>query len=359
MIDIDGSYGEGGGQVLRTALSWAALLATPLRVRNIRAGRKKPGLAAQHMTGARAVAEICHGELSGCEFGSQELVLAPGVIRGGQFRFDVADVRPSAGSTSLILQAVLPLLLQAPTPSRVIIRGGTNVAWSPTAEYLEYVLLPAIARLGACVDVDRTIGGWYPRGGGEIVVGVEPLTGALQPVKMADRQDLQRLLLVSTVSEGLPGHILGRQIAGALRELGEVPVEIEQVLLRPGGGPGTTALVAGEFTSGRGGYSALGRKGFPAERVGAEAGREFRRFLDSGAGVDEYLADQLLVYLALCDGTSEFTTPRITEHLRTVAWVIRQFWPVRIEFGERQAGASSVRVWGRSLPRITEEISGE
>ena len=111
MIEIDGSYGEGGGQVLRTALSWAALLATPLHMRNIRAGRKKPGLAAQHMTCVRAVAEICDAEVSGCEFGSQQLAFVPGVIRGGQFCFDVADVRPSAVSTSLILQAVLPALL--------------------------------------------------------------------------------------------------------------------------------------------------------------------------------------------------------------------------------------------------------
>lgn len=351
MIEIDGSYGEGGGQVLRTALSWAALLATPLQIYNIRAGRKKPGLAAQHMTCVQALAQICDAEVSGCEFGSQQLVFEPGPIRGGEFCFDVADIRPSAGATSLILQAVLPVLLHAPAPSEVIIRGGTNVAWSPPFEYLAHVFLPAITRLGACVHIDRTIGGWYPRGGGEIAVRVEPLASSLSPLNMVHRGELQRLVVVSTVSQELPRHILQRQVEGARQELGELPAEIEPVFSTPPGGPGTAVLITGEFSAGLGGCSALGKKGRPAEKVGAQAGRQFRQFLDSGAAVDEHLADQLLVYLALCDDVSEFSTPQITEHLRTVAWVIRQFWPVPIEFAEGKPGIYTVRVQGRSLPR--------
>ncbi len=351
MVEIDGSYGEGGGQVLRTALSWSTLLTTPLRMYNIRAGRKKPGLAAQHMTCVRALAQICDAEVSGCEFGSQQLIFRPGLIRGGQFCFDVADIRPSAGSTSLILQAVLPVLLHAPAPSEIVIRGGTNVAWSPTFEYLQYVFRPAIAKLGACVHIDRTVGGWYPRGGGEIVVRVAPLASSLKPLNMVHRGEVQRLVVVSTVSQGLPRHILQRQIQGVCKELGEVPVEIEPVFLTPPGGPGTAVLVAGEFANGIGGCSALGRKGLPAEKVGAAAGRDFCQFLDSDAAVDEHLTDQLLLYLALGDGTSEFATPQITEHLRTVAWAIRQFWPVPIEFNEGENDVHLVRVEGPSLPR--------
>ncbi len=353
MVEIDGSYGEGGGQVLRTALSWAALMATPLTMHNIRAGRSKPGLAAQHITCVRAVAAICDAEVDGCEFGSRQLSFQPGLIQGGEFCFDVADVRPSAGSTSLILQALLPVLLHAAQPSQVTIRGGTNVAWSPTFEYLQYVFVPALNRLGVQVTVERPKAGWYPRGGGEIIAHITPPCENLKTINMADRGELQQLVIASTVSEDLPDHILNRQIEGARGEMEDLlSVEVQKMRLTPAGGPGTAILVAGQFSAGLGGYSALGKKGRPAEKVGAEAGGGFRAFWDSGAAVDEHLADQLLIYLALANGPSVFSTPQITAHLRTVAWVIRQFWPVPIDFTQQPSGIYTVSVQGRSLPPI-------
>ena len=351
MVEIDGSYGEGGGQVLRTALSWAALMGTPLTMHNIRAGRSQPGLAAQHITCVRAVAAICDAEVGGCEFGSRQLSFQPGPIQGGEFCFDVADVRPSAGSTSLILQAVLPVLLHAAQPSQITIRGGTNVAWSPTFEYLQYVFVPVLARLGAEVSIQRPKAGWYPRGGGEIIAHITPPSDHLNTLNMADRGELQRLLIASTVSQDLPDHILERQIQGARRGIGEVSIEMETVCLTPPGGPGTAILVAAQFSAGFGGCSALGEKGRPAEKVGAQAGECLRAFFDTGAALDEHLADQLLMYLALANGPSVFSTRQITEHLRTVAWVVRQFWPVRIDFAQQPSGIYTVSVRGRSLPR--------
>ncbi len=169
---------------------------------------------------------------------------------------------------------------------------------------------------------------------------------------MTDRGELQRLVIASTVSEDLPDHILNRQIEGAQGEMGDLSVEVQKVRLTPADGPGTAILVAGQFSAGLGGYSVLGKKGRPAEKVGAEAGGGFRAFWDSGAAVDEHLADQLLIYLALADGQSVFSTPQLTAHLRTVAGVIRQFWPVPIDFTRQASGIYTVGVRGRSLPPI-------
>ncbi len=355
MIEIDGSRGEGGGQVLRTALSMSALLGVPFVIRNVRAGRKKPGLAPQHLTSVRAAAEICRARVSGDELGSQEITFEPGEIQAGTFEFDVAAEKPSAGSTSLVLQTLLPPLLFGPGESQVTIRGGTHVPWSPTFEYLDWVFGSGLGRLvepgpvGLSLELHR--GGWYPPGGGQIGARVRPLSehgSGLRPIRWLGPPRHTGLDIVSTVSEQLPDHIAARQIKGVEQVLGKLsgkPVPSAYTKRLPGG-PGTAGLV---YLGGWAGYSALGERGKPAEQVGAEAAEQFRKFLDSGAAVDERLADQLLIYLAITAGTSEFTTPVITEHLRTNAGVIGQFWPVRIEFAESPGRPPLVRVHGTSF----------
>ena len=355
MIEIDGSQGEGGGQVLRTALSMAALLGVPFVIRNIRAGRNNPGLAPQHLACVRAVAEICAAEVTGDELGSQEVSFEPGEIRAGTFEFDVAAEKPSAGSTSLVLQTVLPPLLFAPGPSEVTIRGGTHVAWSPTFEYLDCVFSSALhsllskTRAGVWLKLHR--GGWYPRGGGMITAEIRPFvenSQSLQPICWTGSSDESPPMVVSVVSEQLPDHIAPRQIKGVEQVLGKLPRKLAPTarIKRLPGGPGTAVLV---YYGGMGGYSALGERGKPAEQVGAEAAKQLLKFLDRGVAVDELLADQLLIYLAIAEGTSEFTTPEITQHLHTNAGVIKQFLPVEVEFVEGSGPALLVRVHGTTI----------
>lgn len=328
-IVIDGSQGEGGGQMLRTTLSLSAVSGRAVRLINIRAGRPKPGLAAQHLISCRAVAEVCGGCLTGAELGSQQIELHPGQPAGGEFRFDIG----TAGSTGLVLQSILPPLLLASHPSHVVLIGGTENAWSPVFSYLAEVFLPTLARMGPRVRVQRNRAGWYPRGGGEVEAWIEPLPGGLAPLRLPERGELQTLVCHSLAADHLPTHILTRQCQGArepLGELGERLQCLEESL--PAYSPGTTCVVAARFASGAGGFTALGARGKPAEQVGREAGEQLAEYLAQEATVDERLADQLQLYAALADGESEYLAPRLTGHLHTNAQVIEQVLGVPTTF---------------------------
>jgi RNA 3'-terminal phosphate cyclase (ATP) len=317
--------------MMRTSLALAALLGREVVLENIRAGRPNPGLAAQHVTCVRAAAAICGARAEGDQVGSGMVRFCPGALNPGQYCFDVADVCPSAGSVTLVLQTVLPPLLYAGGRSRVTVRGGTNVPWSPPYEYLAHVFAPALARMGAALELRRTRAGWYPAGGGEVQATVHPLGNSLGPVELAERGRLVTLEAVSTVSAQLPDHIARRQLTGALQAL---PTDLSRLakptVERPEGGPGTCLLLAAAFEKGYGGASALGERGKPAEKVGRETAEKFKAFWDSGATVDVHLADQLLLYAALARGRSVYLAERATQHLRTNAWVIQQFLDVDI-----------------------------
>ncbi len=325
MLKIDGSYGEGGGQVLRTCLSLSALTGTDVELVNIRAGREKPGLAAQHLTCVRATAEVCGAAVEGDSFGSQRLVFRPGSARPGHYLFDVADVRPSAGSVSLILQTVLPVLSRCDAASEVTLRGGTHVQWSPTFDYVADVFLPAIGEFGVQASVELRKAGFYPKGGGEQVLHVESSPG-WQGARLGAPRGPLRCRLVSRASR-LPEHVMERQMKALKAALGEVARGAEAVTEGLKGiAPGTVAMAA--TVPGSGGWAgctALGRRGKPAEKVGEEAAEAFIAFIESGAAVDLHLADQLLLYAALAEGTTELTVEAITEHARTNMWVIEQF----------------------------------
>jgi RNA 3'-terminal phosphate cyclase (ATP) len=325
-LHIDGSYGEGGGQVLRTSLALSAILGRELHITRIRAGRSKPGLAAQHVTCVRAAAAICDAEVRGDQVGSQELRFRPGKVRPGRYTFDVADVQPSAGSVSLVLQTVLPPLSLAAGPSDLTLRGGTNVPWSPPFEYIAGAFIPAVARFGVHLEVDRLRGGWYPRGGGELRVQITPTGRPLTHVTLTNRGGLIGLTAISTVSENLPDHITRRQLNAALQPL---PHDVSRLARRetprPPGGPGTCLALLAEFDSGHGGFTSLGERGKPAEKVGAEGASAFTAFLAAAGAVDVHLADQLLLYAALAEGHSALRAESGSLHLETNAWVLNQF----------------------------------
>ena len=330
MLHLDGSYGEGGGQLVRTSLSLAALLGEPVRITDIRAGRAKPGLRPQHLTGVNALAQITRAEVEGAALGSRELTFRPRSLQGGTYFFDVAEKTGSAGAVTLVAQALLPPLLAAREPSILTIRGGTHVPWSPAAHYLIYVFLPTLAALGAEITLTLSRWGWYPRGGGEVRLTVKPrgrLVGRqwLKPPALADFQAL-------SAGSRVPYHVIQRQGRRLQERLGSgLPVvEVEAESLDPG----SFVFLWGP----QAGFQALGARGKPAEKVADEAVEDFLGFNQRQAALDRHLADQVLLYLARAAGPSAFTTEEITSHLLTNLWVIEQFlgstFQVRGSLGE-------------------------
>jgi RNA 3'-terminal phosphate cyclase (ATP) len=323
MLHLDGSYGEGGGQILRTALSLAAVTGVPVRIDRIRAGRPKPGLRPQHLTAVQALARVCQAEVTEAHIGSQALTFKPRVLKAGHYLFDVAEKTGSAGAVSLIAQALLPPLLMAGAPTTVILKGGTHVPWSPPVHYLSHVFLPALAGLGATVELSLERWGWYPKGGGEVHVQISPVR-TLIGVESRTPAAPVAFQALSAASK-LPEHVARRQAARLTARLREsVPVEI---IPASGQDPGSFVFLWGP----RAGFSALGARGKPAEQVADEVAEAYLAFLKSRAALDRHLADQILLYLALAQGPSSFTTETVTSHLLTNVWAIEQFLGPKFE----------------------------
>ncbi|HXF05968.1 MAG TPA: RNA 3'-terminal phosphate cyclase, partial [Blastocatellia bacterium] len=216
-IQIDGSFGEGGGQILRTSLAMAALLGCEVEITNIRRGRKTPGLQPQHLTAVRAIKEVTQGKTLGEELGGEFLIFTPGTITSGTYEFDVSKVKASAGSVSLIFQTVLPALLFAPGPTRLLLKGGTHVPWSPPTTYLERVFLPLLQRMNGRATLRTVKWGWYPRGGGVVEAEIEP-TDSLGAITLTERGPLVRIEGRAVVSR-LPLSVAERECRRFLQRL--------------------------------------------------------------------------------------------------------------------------------------------
>jgi RNA 3'-terminal phosphate cyclase (ATP) len=343
LIEVDGSYGEGGGQVLRTALALAAITGHGAHLYNVRARRSEPGLAPQHLTAMRAIAEVCDAEVRGDVIGSTNLVFRPRKRpHSGSYVFDVAQAaqRGSAGSVTLILQTLLLPLALAPGASHITVRGGTHVPWSPPFDYLSDVYLPTLAEIGVPARAHLSAWGFYPVGGGQITADVYGMAGLpaspdappiLSPLTLLERGDLLRVT-GTAVACNLPAHIAQRMADRARRLLDDegLPAEVVPQLAR-GDGPGAFISLRAEYAGGLAGFSALGRKGMPSEEVAAVACEALLAHHATGAPVDMHLADQLVLPLALAPGRSTYRTARVEQHLLTVAEVVRQFLPVSIE----------------------------
>lgn len=335
MLTIDGSYGEGGGQILRTSLALSAVLKRPVLIEKIRTGRKNPGLQAQHLAGVRALAQATRAEVEGARVGSISLSFVPGGIACGEYRWDVG----TAGAISLVLQTILIPLALAPASSHFSITGGTHVPWSPPFHYIEQVLLPALADMGVRVSLGLRQWGFYPKGGGLVEGAAE--SSVLRPLVLTQRGPLREIVGLSAVA-GLPLGVAERQRDRAwsrLRSL-EVPCRIDCRLVEARN-PGTILFLLVTCQGGRGGFSSLGEKGKPAERVADEACDQVFAYLDRAGVADPHLADQLLLPMALAPGSSALTTTRVTEHLLTNGWAVEQFLPgrVRIEGETGQPGS--------------------
>lgn len=313
MIEIDGSYGEGGGAILRQALGMAAYSGANVRVRNIRAGRPNPGLAAQHLRAVEAVGAMCGARVRGAGRGSSELVFEPGAVQPGTFRVDIG----TAGSTALVLQTVLLPALTFPGEFDFRLVGGTDVAWSPPADYLERVTLRALQSFGTGrVAVLRR--GYYPKGGGRLEARLTGRSDAPRALELNEPGTVLAIRGISHASKRLQDRRVAERQADAADHLLErlgCPVEIEvEYSSAPGLGSGITLWTESEDGPPLGG-SALGAKEKPAEEVGREAAQTLMAEMESGAAVDRHLADQLVPFLAMAGG--RFTTSEITEHTRT------------------------------------------
>lgn len=331
MIQIDGSLGEGGGQVLRTALALALVSGQPFRLEKIRAGRAKPGLLRQHLTAVQAAARIGAARVEGAVLGSTSLVFEPGAIRPGNYHFDIG----TAGSTTLVLQTILPPLLAAGGPSRLTLVGGTHNGLAPPFDFLARTFLPLLNRLGPAVAATLERPGFFPAGGGRLTAEIQPAP-RLSPLCLGERGAL-RQQWARVLIAGLPPAIAGRECQVLRQRLGwpEECCRIE--VLNPAWGPGNIVLAGLEFEHVTEVFSAVGERGVKAEAVAGKAAAAALDYLAAGAPVGEHLADQLLLPLALA-GSGSFRTGPLSSHFTTNLETIRRFLPVAIRTEATGAG---------------------
>jgi RNA 3'-phosphate cyclase len=323
VIEIDGFYGEGGGQLVRTAVALSALTGRPLALRNVRAGRPRPGLAAQHLAAVRAVAATCDARCEGLALRAGAFSFEPRVRpAGGELRADVG----TAGSVPLVLQALLPVLLGARAASRVVVTGGTDVRQAPAWDYFSQVLLRILARMGLRVRTRLVRRGYYPRGGGEVVVEVEP--GVPAPLELRERPTAWRVAGEAHVAH-LPLSIAERMRDAARAALGEADIAARVLGAQEAIGTGGAITLWADSAAGVLGASRVAERGVRAEALGAAAGAELAADLASGASLDAHAADQVLVYLALAPRGSSFTVREVSSHARTTMWLLEQFLDAR------------------------------
>ncbi len=327
MIRIDGSFGEGGGQILRTSLSLALVTGKPFCIENIRSGRERPGLLRQHLTAVLAAAEVAGAKVEGATLGSTEVTFHPGKVHAGEYKFTVG----TAGSGTLVFQTVLPALMLASETSRIVIEGGTHNSAAPPYDFLARTFLPVVERMGPKVKLEFERYGFYPAGGGRFTAEIQPVR-TLNAIDIATRGETTHRKAIGVVAN-LPRHIAQRQVETAGKMLNWGPECHLIEMTRNSAGPGNIVMIeigSGEVTEI---FSSFGQLGTSAEKVASTVARDARDYLVSKAAAGEHLTDQLLLPFALAGGGS-FTAQKINMHARTNMSVISQFLAVRFETDE-------------------------
>jgi len=340
-VFVDGSMGEGGGQILRTSLALACITGRNLHIENIRAARRKPGLAKQHLICVRAAREICGGQCKGAAIGSQALDFQPGPIHSGSFSFDIG----SAGSATLVIQTILPALFVADKPSTVTVTGGTHNPWAPPFDFLAETFLPAIRTAGFDADCKILKHGFFPAGGGKITLNIQPRQE--KPNQTIDfcqpAENVQIYARIYTAK--LPAHIAQRQKKLLLQSKLDFK-NIEHFEVTSSDGPGNCIILklcGGSRTTV---FTGFGQKGKPSEKVLGEVVKLAEDFLTSGAATDRFSADQLLIYMAISKSGC-YTTNDLTTHLTTNIETIKKFLSVDFKT-EHQDGIYRISAVGRA-----------
>jgi len=326
-VRIDGSFGEGGGQILRTAIALSCITGIPIEVYNIRANRPRPGLGMQHLKGVEAAKILSNAEVKGLKIGSTKVFFAPRDIRGGDYRIDIK----TAGSISLVLHVLIPVGMAAESPVTLRVTGGTDVKWSPPVDYLKNVTLRGVESMGGTVDLRLVQRGYYPQGGGIVTVRVEP--SKLRGVSFK-AEKVREIKGVSHCSN-LPKHVAERQAVSAknrLKELQEVSVNIDlEICKSVSTGSGITLWCDNVLAGG----SSLGEKGKRAEVVGKEAADQILYSVRSGAALDEWIGDQIMVFATLAKGKTAYIVSKVTKHQISNAYVINCFFDGCVTVDER------------------------
>jgi len=344
-IEIDGSVLEGGGQILRVSVALSAVTGKPIRIYNIRAKRSPPGLRAQHMNAVRALAQLVDAEVAGLGISSKEIEFNPSSLKGGSFNIDVG----TAGSTSLVLQALMPAMSFSRSKIFVEITGGTNNPMAPAVDYLQEVLLPVVSKMGYKGSIELLRRGFYPRGQGIVRAAVEPIK-ALNPIIMERLGEIEDVRGTS-YSSRLPAHIVERMARSAERVItraGYKKVKIDLEALQANQGrcaadPGCGIILFAKSKQGAIlGADSLGELGKPAEKVGTEAAEQLLRELKAEAPVDRHLADQLIVYMSLADGRSTIRTSELTLHALTCIHLSEKMVGARFKIEGEEGGPSTI-----------------
>lgn len=324
MIEINCSYGEGGGQIIRTAVALSALTGKPVHLYNIRAKRDKPGIQAQHLTGVKAVAGICNAKVNGLELHAKEITFEPGEISGGNYEWDVG----TAGSVTLVLQALMPAMLFSKKGFSLSITGGTNVQWSPPVEYFQHIFCDYLLKMGAEIKFDIIRHGFYPKGGGRIKLRLTP--AELKPIEILERGNFVKTDLWSIASSDLMmANVAERQVKGFRHEFGETKYGKINENYVSSFSSGTSMHAHNHYENCKIGAETLGERGKPAEDVGKECAKRLKKEISYDSTLDMHMLDQILPYMAMLGGKFKFG--ELTSHAKTNIWVIEKFLPVKFE----------------------------
>ena len=337
MVTIDGSFGEGGGQILRTSLALSLVTGKPFSIHNIRAGRKKPGLMRQHLTAVNAAAEIGIAAIEGNSIGSQAFTFEPEMIKPGNFHFAIG----SAGSCTLVFQTILPALIIAGGPSEIILEGGTHNPFAPPFDFLEKAFLPVINRMGPKVDAVLEKPGFYPAGGGRFKVSINP--AGLNGFDLLERGNIINKTARASVAN-LPVNIANRELQVIREKLDWDRELLKAVEVENSQGPGNILTVEVESDNITEVFTGFGEKGISAEKVAKRAVGSVREYLDFNVPVGRYLADQLLIPMALAGG-GKFRTLSPTKHTTTNVEIIKKFLDVEIAVNEYGQNQWEIEIW--------------
>ena len=329
MIDIDGSFGEGGGQILRTSLALSIVTGQAFRIRNIRAARRKPGLRRQHLAAVNAAAEIAKAKVEGASLGSRELTFKPESIAAGEYQFAVG----TSGSATLVLQTILPALIVAEKSSTLVLEGGTHNPHAPPFDFLQNTFLPIVNRMGPTITATLERHGFYPAGGGRFTVLIKPAS-QLSPIQLLERGKIQRCRAMAIVA-GLPEHIAQRELNVVRERLRWTDESLRPETLPDG--PGNVLMLEIECEQITETFTGFGERGLPAERVAEETVGAAKTYLDADVPVGKLLADQLIVPFAIAASRasrenfrSSFKTLPLSSHTATNIEVVKRFLDVDV-----------------------------
>ena len=327
LLEIDGSYGEGGGQILRNAVAFSTFTKIPIKITKIRANRPNPGIKAQHYTAIKIIKELCNAETTGLEIGSSTIEFKPGDFRSGDYKFDIG----TAGSITLVFQACILASLKTNSPVTIQLTGGTDTKWSPPWDYFQHVFIPLIKKTGVSVDTKLIKRGYYPKGGGEASITIHPCNADLKPLQLNKEQKFLEVIGIIHIA-GLPDHISKRikhtAIETLLKRNLKSNIDIEQTSALS---PGTGITLWTESENSILGSTSLGEKGLSSEEIGRTAALNLLNEIESLATLDIHGFDQLLPYMTMAKGLSSCFVQKISNHAQTNIWLIKQFFDVKFE----------------------------